>query len=333
MAHTFPTVQAGLVPMSQHARRLLRLVVLVGLLAGCSPPWGPRFTPSGLADRVVLALLVDPAGVLYAGTSAGIYRSIDAGRGWQPVSGLPDGTAVPGLGRGPAGLYAATGRGPFTSADGQTWQPLGTGLPGDVALLSVAPDGAVPQRVLVGTGRRGIYLTTDGGASWQPASAGFPRGDLPVYVIAADPTRPARLLAGTIGAGLFRSDDGAASWQAVGGGFPPTTNVFAIAGSPAGWLLVGTSVGLFRSDDGGQNWRWSRDTLGHTRVIALARDPATAERLVAGADDGVYRSADAGRTWRKLAEGLPADEHVGAVALVGGRIVVGAGPAWARDDV
>lgn len=306
-------------------------VLLVWLPAGCAVPGlGPRFTPAGLADRVVLALLADPSGALLAGTSDGIYRSDDAGRTWQATVGVPPETAVPGLSRGPDALYAATSRGAYRSVDGRVWQSLGAGLPLDAPLLSLAADPADPRRLLAGTGRHGLYRSTDGGASWQPASAGLPR-ELPVYVVAPDPTRPGRLLAGTIGGGLYRSDDGGGSWQPAGAGIPPTTNVFSIAGTGERGLAAGTSVGFFRSDDGGQSWVWSKTALGHTRVIALASDPAAPGRLVAGADDGVYVSTDAGRSWRRLADGLPSDEHVGAVAVVKGRIIAGAGQAWALD--
>jgi photosystem II stability/assembly factor-like uncharacterized protein len=307
-----------------------RLLVVSLLLTACANPFGgPRFVPAGLDGRVVLSLLVGPSGTLYAGADDGVHRSEDAGRTWQVTTGLPDGTAVPGLSRGPGGLYAATSHGIFRSVDGHAWQPLGAGLPTDAPVLTVAPDAADAQRLVAGTGRHGIYRTLDGGATWQPASTGLPR-ELPIYIITADPTHPARLLAGTIGAGLFRSDDGGATWQPAGTGISPGANVFSIAGGD-GWLALGTSVGFFQSTDGGQTWRWSREALGQTRVIALASDPATPRRLVAGADDGAYISADAGRTWRRLADGLPAGEHVGAVAIVGQRIVAGAGPAWALD--
>jgi photosystem II stability/assembly factor-like uncharacterized protein len=138
-------------------------------------------------------------------------------------------------------------------------------------------------------------------------------------------------LAGAIGLGLLRSDDGGATWQPAGSGLPPRANVFAIAGDPDGWLLLGASVGLVASRDGGQTWQWDRQRLGHTRVLALARDPAAPRRLAAGADDGVYLSDDAGQTWRKLADGLPEGEHVGAVAISGGRLYAGAGPVFTRE--
>lgn len=175
-----------------------------------------------------------------------------------------------------------------------------------------------------------VHRSRDGGLTWEPASAGLPP-DLAVYTIAPDPARPGRLLAGTIGAGLVRSDDGGATWAPAGSGIPPRTNVFAILSAPGGRLALGTSAGFIGSADGGETWSWSRATLGHTRVLALAVDPAAPERLIAGADDGVYLSPDAGRTWRRLAEGVPADEHVGAVAVVGRRVIVGAGPAYAVD--
>lgn len=277
----------------------------------------------------MLALLA-VEGALYAGTDDGLHVSTDAGRAWTPARGLPADTAVPGLSRAPGALYAATARGPYTSDDGRLWRPLGPGLPVGAPVLSIAADPADGQRLFAGTARNGIYRSRDGGLTWEPASAGLPP-DLAVYTIAPDPARPGRLLAGTIGAGLVRSDDGGATWAPAGSGIPPRTNVFAILSTPGGRLALGTSAGFIGSADGGETWSWSRAALGHTRVLALAVDPAAPERLIAGADDGVHLSPDAGRTWRRLAEGVPADEHVGAVAVVGRRVIVGAGPAYAVD--
>lgn len=304
----------------------------ISLLAGCALPWaGPRFTPSGLTGRVVLALLAGDGSTVLAGTDDGIYRSTDAGRTWQAAGGLEPETTVPGLSRASDALYAATGRGAYRSDDaGATWRPLGDGLPRDEPLLCILADPGTPRRLVVGASRHGLFRSDDGGATWTPVSTGLPR-DLAVYALAADPGRPGRLLAGTIGAGLFRSDDGGMTWQTAGSGLPPVVHVFAIAGAGGG-LALGTSGGFFRSDDGGQTWRWSKTALGHTRVVALASDPVDARRLVAGADDGVYQSRDGGQTWQRLGEGLPDGEHIGAVAIVGRRVLAGAGPVWALDQ-
>ncbi len=62
--------------------------------------------------------------------------------------------------------------------------------------------------------RRPVFKSTDGGASWAPASAGLPRGALSP-VLAIDPIQPSTIYLGT-SQGVFVSDDSAGTWQPLG---------------------------------------------------------------------------------------------------------------------
>jgi photosystem II stability/assembly factor-like uncharacterized protein len=84
---------------------------------------GMTWRSSGLPRRPVPALAVDPekAGIVYAGTDAGLFKSTDAGASWQPLHGPLDGVRVETVAidtEHNRTLYAGTERGVFWSADG-----------------------------------------------------------------------------------------------------------------------------------------------------------------------------------------------------------------------
>jgi hypothetical protein len=81
-------------------------------------------------------------------------------------------------------------------------------------------------------------------------------------------------------------------------------------------ILAGTSLGVYSSRDQGATWTPSSAGIGTTRVISLARDPRMPRVVFAGADTGVFQSHDGGVTWHMLGFGLPAEQHVGAVATI-----------------
>jgi photosystem II stability/assembly factor-like uncharacterized protein len=59
----------------------------------------------------------------------------------------------------------------------------------------------------------GVLKSTDGGASWQPSSAGITNAS--VQSLAIDPSMPTVVYAGTTD-GVFKSIDAGASWRESG---------------------------------------------------------------------------------------------------------------------
>jgi photosystem II stability/assembly factor-like uncharacterized protein len=84
---------------------------------------GLTWRRSGLGRTPVLAIAVDPseAGTLYAGTTAGVLKSANAGANWQSLHGALDGVRVEALAVDPTDhrtVYAGTENGVSWSADG-----------------------------------------------------------------------------------------------------------------------------------------------------------------------------------------------------------------------
>ena len=176
------------------------------------------WSKDGLEGRSIASLVVDHGKslVLWAGTMGGIFRSSDGGVHFRKVTSL----AVHELAVDPTrpGTIVAASEGVFRSIDaGKTWRPVGH-LRRALSLL--VEDRKKPATLYVGTSYDSVQKSTDGGASWTPASGGLsPLGE--VLELAADPrTTPPTLYAATSHVGVFRSVDGGTSWQRDEGEVP-----------------------------------------------------------------------------------------------------------------
>ncbi|MGQ9491101.1 MAG: WD40/YVTN/BNR-like repeat-containing protein [Anaerolineae bacterium] len=162
----------------------------------------------------------------------------------------------------------------------------------------------------------GLYRSTDGGETWQPAYAQLRlAGPLTTLAVALSPAFPAdgTVSAGVAG-GVLRSCDRGATWEAILLPAPPPT-VSCLAVSPAyeedGQVFAGTlEDGVFRSADRGRSWHAWNFGLLDLCCLALAVSPGFVadEMLLVGTETGLYRSTNGGRAWREvepLAEAAP----------------------------
>lgn len=164
--------------------------------------------------------------------------------------------------------------------------------------------------------RAGVFLSLDGGRTWQPRSAGlphrvvhpFPQPPEYRYVtsLGVDPSDPLRVAA-TTARGLYLSEDGGASWQAIPVREPVRSVAYFTSAAPSPHqpdaLLLGTSFhGMYETTDRGANWQHLsraskaliQDTLYFEEAAALSYDPGAADAvaLLAGFDGGVYYLPD-----------------------------------------
>ena len=171
---------------------------------------------------------------------------------------------------------------------------------GDVRALAIDP--STPSTLYAGTGRGGVFKSTDAGATW--GAVGLPGED--VGALAIDPSTPSTLYAGTGGGGLFKSTDAGATWGRANIGRPPARFVTALAidpSTPSTLYAVPYRGSVAKSTDAGATWRGA--LLPYYYVHALAIDPNTLSTLYAGTgDDGVFKSTDAGASWGELNAGL-----------------------------
>ena len=219
---------------------------------------------------------------------------------------------------GPGGYPLAAGRGVIyagsvkTVDGGATWTPIAAPPGGALALL--VPPGS-PKELFAGT-QQGVWLSRDGGSSWQPASNGLTATG--VDSLAVDPVHPERLYAVAENAvqgsptNLVKSADGGATWHRAA----PYSYLGFVALDPMTptTLYVRDFLGLARSRDAGVHWK----LLGTDQCLeidALALDPVRSGTLYGGGSLDcpitctVFKSDDGGQTWSCLS--LEQDQILG----------------------
>jgi photosystem II stability/assembly factor-like uncharacterized protein len=202
---------------------------------------------------------------------------------------------------------------------GITWQKLDLpAAPG----LSVVLDPASPldARVLYASlFEKGVYKSTDGGRTWQPASQGlgeprnmrccklhrYPDGTLFVLITAKKVEGQLTL----DGVGLYRSTDAAATWSKITGSLPlHWPKDFTVKPGDSRTILLSASGfrghadegGLYRTTDGGQSWnKLVQKGREHFGAFYHPRQPGWLYMtLTEGApESGLYLSRDDGATW------------------------------------
>ena len=180
---------------------------------------------------MVVTLTMDPTrpSILYAGTSGGVYKSIDQAGHWEKVN---NGLVPPGMLKtsralnvtsilvdpySPDTVYAATLSGLYKTTDAaQAWTRVGE-LLADQMIIAMVLD-RTRQGVIYITGRDGVHRSEDGGATWKLINSGLTTTN--VRAIAQSATDPKVFYAGTNGSGLYRSKNAGEAWEpmpAIGG--------------------------------------------------------------------------------------------------------------------
>jgi photosystem II stability/assembly factor-like uncharacterized protein len=185
---------------------------------------------------------------------------------------------------------------------------------GDIRSLVVVPEN--PDTLLAGTSAGQVYLSQNGGRSWQDAGASLPFPGWVVSKLVFDPNKPTRVWAalwGVWGSGqVAYSDDLGKRWSARSAGLPDEP-VYTLALVPGkeGRLYAGTLSGVYGSEDGGGSWKHlTGDLADMAKVTSLYVDPIETDMVIAGTWRQAYRSEDGGRTWAGVFQGMVLDTEV-----------------------
>ena len=320
--------------------------------------------PEGNRFSAAVGVPGDPLTYLVGAASGGIYKTTDGGVNWRPVfdshpvqsigslaiARSDRNVVYAGTGEGKIRSHISLGQGVYKSLDGgESWTLMGLEKTGRIPRMVVHPaDADIAFACALGTAygaqpERGVYRTTDGGATWQ----------LVLHVdqntgcsdIAMDPSNPRILFAGMWsleiktwgrvsggpGGGLFVSRDGGTTWTRLRGNGLPTKQVGKVAvaisqsnpqrvytlietGDGVPWNGQETENGqLWSSNDGGRTWTLisrDRNAMGRAHYysrMAVAPDDEDETYFLTAS---FSRSIDGGRTITPMGRGTgPGGDH------------------------
>lgn len=261
---------------------------------------GPAFMSGRIAD-----IAIDPndESVWYVGVgSGGVWKTVNAGVTWKPVFDGQDvysigavaldpqnsSTVWVGTGENVGGRHVSFGDGIYMSQDGgSSWKNMGLKESRHISEIIVHPENsdiiwvAVQGNLWKKGGERGLYISSDGGKSWERTLGDD--GWTGVTDIVIDPRNPNVLYAAT--------------WQRH-------RTVAAYYGG-------GPGSGLHKSTDGGKSWTRLSKGLPTTEMgkIGLAISPMQPDVVYAAIEldrrtGAVYRSSDRGASWVKGADAV-----------------------------
>ncbi|HKU68882.1 MAG TPA: hypothetical protein VJP85_14000 [Candidatus Baltobacteraceae bacterium] len=291
-----------------------------------------------------------PGTYYMAPTDGGIWKSTDFGRTWTPIFDGQDTGSIGALAVAPSDpnvIYAGSGEGLrrpdlsvgdgiYKSIDaGKTWTHLGLRDGEQMSGLAVDPRNpntvfaAVMGHPYGSNKERGLYRSTDGGATWTCVLYKND-GNTGAATVVIDPKNPQIVYANLWASrnppwrlsdvlqlwqdgGVYKSADGGTTWTQLHGGLPGKIGRVGIAVSPSddshlyAWVNGEDACGIYRSADAGATWTREND---EDRICGrgddfsgIAVDPTNPD-IVYVANTTFYRSTNAGKTWTGI-KGAP----------------------------
>jgi photosystem II stability/assembly factor-like uncharacterized protein len=266
---------------------------------------GLAFSSDG---RALLAPSHDGLAIYESGQWRRVSTSIGGFSGFSVAE-----RAIYSSGHSRPGAAAAPSAGLIRSNDGgRSWQPLALSGEVDFRLLAAsyrtnviyvlnAAGNAVMAQV-------GIYATHDEGRSWRRAGARGLKGE--IHGLAAHPLQAGTLAVAT-GRGLFISRDSGDSFRRLDGREPATAVVFDFNGDRVRYARALSNEVVESTMEGRERRALRLPPLHGDYVTCLAQSPKDAGVLAfATRRRDVYLTENAGRSWRHIAEG--GNPHAGS---------------------
>jgi photosystem II stability/assembly factor-like uncharacterized protein len=304
------------------------------LIARRASTWTLDEHLAGLSPGCVAVDLSRPA-LVYCGTArAGLFRSRDSGRNWEPVGPGIDHPMVTAVDVAPADqtdgfgiVYAGTEPSAVFRSDngGDSWVDLAglRALPSaDIWSFPPRPhthhvrwietDVSVADRVFVAIEAGALVRSFDGGRTWRDRVRG---GPYDTHTAATHPLAPGRIYSAA-GDGYFESTDAGDSWTSPENGLqhrylvgvavdpadPDTVIVSATDGPGSAYSPRRAEAYVYRKT-GLKRWDLPMSGLPEAKGTTAARFATHASEpgvIYAANNNGLFRSDDAGRSWKAL---------------------------------
>ncbi len=306
-----------------------------GLTADTLSALAFRSLPTNVVTGRVQDIEIDPndPNVWYVATAfGGLWKTVNRGISFEPmfddypahnmccvVVDPKDSNIVwLGTGENASQRSAHFGDGIYKSTDaGKTWTRSGLAASEHIGKILVDPNDsnivwvAAQGPLFSDGGERGVYKTTNGGATWERVlhvneSTGFTD-------LAFDPRNPNTVFAGTyqrmrhvgqmIGGGpdggVFKTTDGGKTWNKLTNGLPPgEVGRIALAADPKKPGRVYALIDARVSPAAGGRGRGGRG--GQGADAAPAPEPPPLNPPTSDDGRGFYKSEDNGATWERM---------------------------------
>jgi photosystem II stability/assembly factor-like uncharacterized protein len=319
----------------------------------------------GGRTRAITGVPGQPHTILAGAVNGGVWKTDDDGRTWQPIFDSQPTQSIGAIAVAPSNpkiIYVASGEGlhrpdlsvgngVYRSSDGgQTWTHLSLEDSQQVPSIAVSPKDANRLYAAVlghpygPSAQRGVYRSSDGGATWIKV---LDRGEnIGSSFVRIDPNDANTLYAGFWDArsgpwedktmyngpngGLYKSSDGGDHWRQLKDGLPEGLSQIDVAvaanargrlyatvatsSNPAAQGGAAPSVGIYRSDDGGDHWRMATTDprpalrIGGGDLPIIQIDPSNADILYS-ASIVVMKSTDGGVHWTSFRGAPGGDDY------------------------
>lgn len=316
---------------------MVDIVVVTGAALLIARPAATWTTEEHLAGRSPECVAVDPRHPtqVYCGTArAGLFRSRDSGRNWEPVgAGIDhpmvtavdvshaeqaDGLGIVYAGTEPSAVFRSdtggddwadlAGLRTLPSADTWSFPPR----PHTHHVRWIEADVSVADRVFVAIEAGALVRTFDGGRTWRDRIRG---GPYDTHMAVTHPLAPGRIYSAA-GDGYFESTDAGDSWRSPGEGLkhrylvavavdpadPDTVIVSATDGPGSAYSPRQAEAYVYRKT-GLKRWELAMSGLPQAKGTTASRfathvdDPGV---IYAANNHGLFRSDDAGGSWKAL---------------------------------
>lgn len=308
-------------------------------------PENPSVQTTGMGRVSHLVFHPTDTNILFAvSASGGVWRSINEGKTWKPLTdGLPQtscaslcvnhkNAATLYLGTGDANYYSS-GMGVWKSTDnGKTWTQTNTGM-GNVLVVQIVMH-PTDTNILVATTSGGIYKTINGGTSWvKKSSISDSYNDL-----VKRPGSKTALYATSFNSFYYSTNFGETwtqlkispsdtfSGMYLGVTKADSNVIYCATWRSKSWGSKTYFGGVYKSSNGGLNWKKQSSNnpqiLGYSSDgssndgqgaynLTITADPKDAATVYVGAIN-IWKSKDSAVTWKLKSHwvtGVHADKH------------------------
>ncbi len=331
--------KADAVPDTDEEKKAMSAATFAGL------EWrniGPAYNSGRVVD---FAVVPEAHNIIYAATaSGGLWKTVNAGTTWEPIFDKEKSYSIGcvtldpsnpnvvwvGTGENNSQRSVAFGDGVYKSLDGgQNWENVGLGESEHIGMIVIDPRDtnvvyvAAQGPLWASGGDRGVYKTTDGGATWERVL--FISDDTGANEVHMDPRNPDVLYASSyqrrrhvytlINGGpesaIYKSTDAGATWRKITEGLPKVDmGKIGMDISPADPDVLYAVIeaqrdkdGFYRSTDRGESWSKMSDYVSgspqyYNEIVA---DPYEVDRVY-GMDTFLQITLDGGKTFNRVGE-------------------------------